>query len=62
MQELHLPLFVWPRACPACIFGGIVTFRPEAGRLVVTVAGKQALVEAVRASAMVGELLDVEIE
>ena len=60
-QELHIPLFDWPRACPACIFGSLVIFRPAAGKLGAMVAGKQELLDKVQASGMVGELLDIEM-
>lgn len=60
-QELHLPLFDWPKACPACIFGSIVLFRPVAGQVAAMVAGKKALIDKIRASGMVGKLLDIEM-
>ena len=58
-QELHLPLFDWAKACPACVFGSLVIFQAAAGRVAAMVAGKQELVDAVRASGMVGKQLDI---
>ena len=59
VQELHLPLFDWPKACPACIFGSMIIFQPAAGRVAVMVAGKQSLIDKVKASGMVGTLLEM---
>ena len=58
-QELHLPLFDWAKACPACVFGSLVIFQAAAGRVAAMVAGKQELIDAVRASGMVGKQLDI---
>ena len=58
-QELHLPLFEWNKACPACVCGSLVLFRPAAGRVAAMVAGTQALVDAVKASGMAGAALDI---
>ena len=60
-QELHLPLFDFPKACPACTYGSMVVFRPHAGTAVgVLLAGKASFLEAIRASGMVGTELCVE--
>ena len=56
-QELHLPLFDWPKTCPACICGSAIWFRPSEGRVAMMVAGKQAFVDKIKASGMVGEEL-----
>ena len=53
-QDLHVPLFDWAKACPACIFGSIVLFQPAQGRVAAMVAGPQDLIDKVRASDMVG--------
>mmetsp|Transcript_8908 Transcript_8908/g.27295 ORF Transcript_8908/g.27295 Transcript_8908/m.27295 type:complete len:412 (-) Transcript_8908:63-1298(-) len=54
-EYLHLPLFDFPKACPACICGSMVIFRPGEGKSVAAmVAGSQALIDAVKASGMVG--------
>ena len=58
-QELLLPLFEWNKACPACVCGSLVLFRPAAGRVAAMVAGTQALVDAVKASGMAGAALDI---
>jgi hypothetical protein len=59
-EELHLPLFDWAKACPACIFGSMVLFRPAEGRgLAAMVAGKQKLLDAVLESGMVGQILQM---
>jgi hypothetical protein len=54
-QELHLPLFDWPKACPACIFGSMVLFRPTRGRIAAIVAGKKSMMDKVKRTGMVDE-------
>ena len=61
VQELHLPVFDWDQACPACIFGSLVIFQPASGRVAAMVAGKQALIDAIRANGMVGAPLDIKM-
>ena len=60
-QDLHLPLFDWPKACPACVFGSLVLFRPSAGRVAAMVAGTRALVDAVLACGAAGAPLDAAL-
>jgi len=60
-QDLHIPLFEWNKACPACVVSSMVIFQPCAGRVGVMVAGKRDLVEAVRRSGMVGCLLPANL-
>ena len=52
-----MPLFDWNKSTPACVCGAMVIFRPSEGRLGVMVAGKQELIDSVRACGMVEELL-----
>ena len=59
--ELHLPLFDWSKAVPACILGSMVLFQPAEGRIAVMVAGKQELIDAVKKSGMVGAALGIEM-
>lgn len=61
VQELHLPVFDWDQACPACVFGSLVIFQPASGRVAAMVAGKQALIDAIRANGMVGAPLDIQM-
>ena len=58
-QELHLPLFDWDKACPACVFGSFIIFQPAAGRVAAMVAGKQSLIDAVKASGMAGAPIEM---
>ena len=58
---LHAPPLVCPKACPACVFGSLVIYQPAAGRVAAMVGGKQELIDAVKASGMVGTPLDMEM-
>eukprot|EP00854_Cymbomonas_tetramitiformis_P009586 gene9586-11354_t len=59
-QELHLPLYDFPKSTPACVFGSMVIFRPGSGHGVAAfVAGKQELIDAVKGSGMVGRQLEI---
>jgi len=58
-QELHLPLFDFPKATPASIFGSMVIFRPGvACSVAVIIAGSQQLIDKVKTSGMVGRPLE----
>ena len=58
-QELHLPLFDFPKANPASIMGSMVVFQPASGRVAAMVAGSQRLIDAVAASGIVGKSVGV---
>ena len=58
-QELHLPLFDFPKANPASIMGSMVVFQPASGRVAAMVAGSQRLIDAVSASGIVGKSVGV---
>ena len=61
VEELHLPIFDFPKANPACILSSMAIFRPAADRIGVLVAGPQALMEKVKKSGMVGKPLGIEM-
>ena len=58
-QELHMPLFDTNKSTPAGAFGAMVIFQPEEGAVAALVAGPQRLTDAVKASDMVGEVLEL---
>ena len=58
-QELHLPLFDFPKAVPASTMGSMVVFQPASGRVAAMVAGSQRLIDAVAASGIVGKSVGV---
>ena len=60
-EDLHLPIFDFPKANPACVLSSMVIFRPAEGRVAVMVAGTQALMDKVRHSGMVGKPLGIEM-
>ncbi|KAG1673865.1 hypothetical protein FOA52_012890 [Chlamydomonas sp. UWO 241] len=61
-EVLHVPLFDFPTTTPAKVLAVMVIFRPGAGKGVgVMVAGTQQLIDAVKASGMVGQPLGIEM-
>eukprot|EP00593_Proboscia_inermis_P009525 CAMPEP_0171308820 /NCGR_PEP_ID=MMETSP0816-20121228/18939_1 /TAXON_ID=420281 /ORGANISM="Proboscia inermis, Strain CCAP1064/1" /LENGTH=152 /DNA_ID=CAMNT_0011791957 /DNA_START=199 /DNA_END=657 /DNA_ORIENTATION=+ len=59
-QLIHVPLFDFPKATPACTFGSMVMFKPKEGDVAVLIGGKQELIDKIKSSGMVGEPLDME--
>ena len=60
-EELHVPIFDFPKVNPACVLSSMAVFCPAAGRVAVLVAGTQALMEKVRESGMVGKPLGIDV-
>jgi hypothetical protein len=61
-EDLHLPLFDFPGTTPAKVLAIMVIFRSGPGKGVgVMVAGTRQLIEAVKASGMVGRPLKIEM-
>ena len=65
-EELHLPLFDWPKACPACVFGSLCIYKSATpGKVGAMVAGTQEFIVhrrgLVKQSGMAGEPIDCGI-
>ena len=54
-EELHLPLFDWAKACPACVFGSLCIFQSAPGKVAAMAAGTSALIDAIKQCGMAGE-------
>ena len=62
-EQLHLPLFDFPKSTPASMLGAMVIFKPHpnGSEVACLCGGSQAMIDRVRASGMVDRPLGIEV-